>query len=155
MAYSMHSFNIKLPQRAIRQVLLSVLAASALSATVFAQAVKPQISELPSSAIRMGCGYYLDDWQGAILAWAPLGQPETADDNRVLIAIDGEVRSLPIRSRSDQFIAASDDAFAIEIPTAPWKQVGSELSEAKATLSIRNLSNGSQTRLISKASQGC
>jgi hypothetical protein len=75
----------------------------ALSAIVFsfglngrsgmAQAVKPQISELPDSSIPRGCSYSLDDWKGTTLAWAPCQYQGNTYANNLLLFVDGELRA--------------------------------------------------------------
>ena len=136
-------------------LLLGIFASSMMGSAVFAQAIKPQLSELPSFSVPMGCGYSLDDWRGTVIGWAPIGQPENTDENKLLLSIDGEVRAIAINSRSEDHISAYDGRYYIEIQTPNWRQTGSELSDAKATIKIRNTSAFTETNLIVRASQGC
>lgn len=142
-----------------KQILI-ILSASALSiglraGLVVAQAVKPQISELPDSSIPRGCGYSLDNWYGATLAWAPYQYEGNSQSNRLLMLIDGAVREIPINSRDESHISAYDGRYYVDIRTPEWKQVGSELSQARATLLLRNTKAYIETNIIVRASQGC
>jgi len=137
----------------------------ALSASVFyfglngssgmAQAVKPQLSELPDSSIPRGCSYSLDDWKGATLAWASYQYEGNASANNLLIFIDGALRELPINSRDEKHIAAHDGRYYVDIQTPRWIRVESELSHARATLILRNTKAYVETNIIARASQGC
>jgi hypothetical protein len=120
-----------------------------------AQAVKPQLSELPDSSIPRGCGYSLDDWKGTTLAWAPYQYEGNTQPNNLLIFIDGEVRALPINSRSESHISAYDGRYYVDIRTPSWRRVGSELSQARATLLLRNTKAYIETNIVARASQGC
>jgi hypothetical protein len=140
--------------------MLVVLSAAILSlglnvSSVRSQAVKPQISELPDALIPRGCSYSLDDWKGATLAWAPYQYESSAQANNLLMFIDGEVREIPISSRGENHISAYDGRYYVDIRTPSWKRVGSELSQARATLLLRNTSAYIQTSIIARASQGC
>jgi hypothetical protein len=119
------------------------------------QAVKPQISELTNSSVPRGCGYSLDDWKGTTLAWAPLQYEGNTQANNLLMSIDGEVRELPINSRSENYISAYDGRYYVDIRTPIWKRVGIELSQARATLLLRNTKAYIETKIIARASQGC
>jgi hypothetical protein len=119
------------------------------------QVVKPQISELLDSSIPRGCGYSLDDWKGTTLAWAPYPYEGNTQAINLLMSIDGEVRELPIHSRSEDHISAYDGRYYLEIRTPIWKRVGSELSHARATLLIRNTKAYIETKIVVRASQGC
>jgi hypothetical protein len=72
-----------------------------------------------------------------------------------LIAVDGAVRRLPINSRSKDHISAADGTYYIDIRTPAWSQVGMELSQARATLTLRNTRTYTETHLIVRASEGC
>ena len=123
--------------------------------SAIAQAVKPQISELPDSSIPKGCSYSLDDWKGTTLAWAPYQYEGNTQPNNLLMSIDGEVRELPINSRNKEHISAYDGRYYVDIRSPIWRQVGSELSQARATLLLRNTKAYIQTSIIVRASQGC
>ena len=120
-----------------------------------AQAVKPQLSELPDSSIPRGCGYSLDDWKGTTFAWAPYQYEGNTQPNNLLIFIDGQVRALPINSRSESHISAYDGRYYVDIQTSSWRRVGSELSQARATLLLRNTKAYIETNITVRASQGC
>lgn len=120
-----------------------------------AQAVKPQLSGLPDSSIPRGCGYSLDDWKGTTLAWAPYQYEGNTQPSNLLIFIDGEVLALPIKSRSESHISAYDGRYYVDIRTPSWRRVGSELSQARATLLLRNTKAYIETNIIARASQGC
>ena len=140
--------------------ILIALSASVLSIGLdvslgMAQAVKPQISELPDSSIPRGCGYSLDDWKGTTLAWAPYQYEGNTQPNNLLMSIDGEVRELPINSRSENHISAYDGRYYVDIRTPRWKRVGSELSQARATLLLRNTKAYIEANIVVRASQGC
>jgi hypothetical protein len=140
--------------------MLVVLSAASLSlglnvSSVRSQAVKPQISELPDALIPRGCSYSLDDWKGTALAWAPYQYEGSTQANNLLMFIDGEVRELPISSRGENHISAYDGRYYVDIRTPSWKRVGSELSQARATLLLRNTNAYIQTVIIARASQGC
>lgn len=120
-----------------------------------AQAVKPQLSELPDSSIPRGCGYSLDDWKGSTLAWAPYQYEGNTQANNLVMSIDGEVRQIPINSRSENHISAYDGRYYVDIRTPSWRRVGSELSQARATLLLRNTKAYIETNIAARASQGC
>ena len=65
------------------------------------------------------------------------------------------VREIPISSRGENHISAYDGRCYVDIRTPSWKRVGSELSQARATLLLRNTSAYIQTSIIARASQGC
>ena len=119
------------------------------------QAVKPQISEFLDALISIGCRYSLDDWKGTTLAWAPCQYEGKTQVNNLLIFIDGEDREFPIGSRGVNHISTYDGRCYVYIRTPSWKRVGSELSQARATLLLRNTSAYIQTFIIARASQGC
>jgi hypothetical protein len=119
------------------------------------QAVKPQISELPGSSMPRGCGYSLDDWKGVTLVWAPYQYEGNSQAINLLMVIDGEIRELPINSRDESRISAYDGRYYVDIRTPKWKRVDSELSQAKATLLVRDTKAFIETKIIARASQGC
>ena len=136
--------------------LSTFLLVSSLNANLgLSQAVKPQISELLDSSIPRGCGYLLDDWKGTTLAWAPYPYEGNTQANNLLISIDGEVRELPINSRSENHISAFDGRYYLDIRTPIWKRVASELSHARATLLLRNTKAFVETKIVVRASKGC
>lgn len=136
--------------------LSTFLLVSSLNANLgLSQAVKPQISELLDSSIPRGCGYSLDDWKGTTLAWAPYPYEGNTQANNLLISIDGEVRELPINSRSENHISAFDGRYYLDIRTPIWKRVASELSHARATLLLRNTKAFVETKIVVRASKGC
>ena len=120
-----------------------------------AQAVKPQVSELPASSIPRGCSYSLDNWKGAMLAWAPYQYEGNSQANTLLMSIDGEVRDIPIISRDQNHISAYDGMYYVDIRTPRWKQVGAELSQARAILLLRNTKAYVEINIVVRASQGC
>jgi ABC-type uncharacterized transport system substrate-binding protein len=103
----------------------------------------------------MGCSYSLDDWKGNMLAWAPYQYEGNTQANNLRMSIDGEVRELPINSRSDYHISAYDGRYYVDIRIPSWKRVGSELSQARATLLVRNTRTYTETNILVRASQGC
>jgi tetratricopeptide (TPR) repeat protein len=117
------------------------------STSVASQANKPQVSALPQSSLTGPCAYYLDDWKGNTIGWIGL-----ADENKLLMNIDGNVRAIPVNSRSAEQILAHDAMYYIEIRMPSWKKTGVELS-SKANLKIANTS--SETNLIVRATQLC
>jgi hypothetical protein len=119
------------------------------------QAVKPQISELPGSSMPRGCSYSLDDWKGVTLALAPYQYEGNPHANNLLMVIDGEIREVPINSRDESHISAYDGRYYVDIRTPRWKRVGSELSQAKATLLLKDTKAFIETKIIARASQGC
>ena len=136
--------------------LSTFLLVSSLNANLgLSQAVKPQISELLDSSIPRGCGYSLDDWKGTTLAWAPYPYEGNTQANSLLITIDGEVRELPMNSRSENHISAFDGRYYLDIRTPIWKRVASELSHARATLLLRNTKAFVETKIVVRASKGC
>jgi hypothetical protein len=143
----------------VNQMLITLstfLLVSSLNANLgLSQAVKPQISELLDSSIPRGCGYSLDDWKGTTLAWAPYPYEGNTQANNLLISIDGEVRELPINSRSENHISAFDGRYYLDIRTPIWKRVASELSHARATLLLRNTKAFVETKIVVRASKGC
>ena len=139
---------------------LSLLFATALIAgceasASQAQSKKPQISLLPDSSLPMGCSYSLDDWKGNMLAWAPYQYEGNTQPNNLLMSIYEVVRELPINSRSENHISAYDGRYYVDIRTPSWKRVGSELSQARATLLLRNTRAYIETNIVVRASQGC
>jgi hypothetical protein len=123
---------------------------------LWSQAVKPQISALPDSVMPLGCSYTVDDWRGTLLLWAPYTAfHNSSEQPELLIAVDGAVRRLAINSRSKDHISAYDGAYYVDIRTPAWSRVGMELSQAKATLTLRNTRAYTETRLIVRASEGC
>jgi len=117
------------------------------STSVASQANKPQVSALPQSSLTGPCAYYLDDWKGNTIGWIGL-----ADENKLLMNIDGNVRAIPVNSRSAEQILAHDAMYYIEIRMPSWKKTGVELS-SKANLKIASTS--SETNLIVRATQLC
>lgn len=103
----------------------------------------------------MGCSYSLDDWKGNTLAWAPYQYGGNTQPNNLLMSIDGVVRELPINSRSENHISAFDGRYYVDIRTPSWKRVGIELSQARATLLLRNTRAYIETNIAVRASQGC
>lgn len=103
----------------------------------------------------MGCSYSLDDWKGNPLAWAPYQYEGNTQPSNLLMRIDRVVRELPINSRSDDHITAFDGRYYMDIRTPNWKRVGSELSQARATLLLRNTRAYIETIIVVRASQGC
>ena len=138
-------------------ILFLLIALSTVTKTAVgqAQAIKPQISALPDSSLPMGCSYSLDDWKGNMLGWAPYQYEGNTQANNLLMSIDGEVRELPISSRSENHISAYDGRYYVDIRTPSWKRVGSELSQARATLLLRNTRAYIETNILVRASQGC
>jgi hypothetical protein len=140
---------------------LAALAAGALvsglgGAPLRSQAVKPRLSALPDSVMPRGCSYTVDDWRGTLLLWAPYSAfHHSSEQPELLIAVDGAVRRLAINSRSNDHISAYDGTFYVDIRTPEWSRVGMELSQARATLTLRNTPAYTETRLIVRASQGC
>lgn len=146
--------------RTAASIMLIALSTSALSIGLnaglgMAQAVKPQISEVPDSSIPRGCGYSLDDWKGTTLAWAPYQYEGNTQAKNLLMYIDGEPREVPINSRDENHISAYDGRYYVDIRTPRWKQVGSELSQARATLLLRNTKAYIESSIVVRASQGC
>jgi hypothetical protein len=140
---------------------LATLAAGAFLSSwsvlpLWSQAVKPQISALPDSVMPLGCSYTVDDWRGTLLLWAPYSAfHHSSEKPELLIAVDGAVQRLPINSRSMDHISASDGTYYVDIRTPAWNRVGMELSQARATLTLRNTRAYTETRLIVRASEGC
>jgi hypothetical protein len=123
---------------------------------LWGQAVKPQLSALPDSVPPRGCSTTLDDWRGSQLLWAPpTTSPKSSDQAEILIAVDGAVRRLAINSRSSSHLSATDGTYSVDIRTPTWKRVDMELSQARATLTLRNTRTNTDTRVILRASQGC
>jgi hypothetical protein len=135
--------------------LLIALSTGTTTAVSQAQALKPKLSALPDSLLPMGCSYSLDDWKGNMLAWAPYQYEGNTQANNLRMSIDGEVRELPINSRSDYHISAYDGRYYVDIRIPSWKRVGSELSQARATLLVRNTRTYTETNILVRASQGC
>jgi hypothetical protein len=120
------------------------------------QAVKPQLSALPDSVMPRGCSYTVDDWRGTLLLWAPYSAfHSNSEQPELLIAVDGVVRRLAISSRSNDHITAYDGTYQVDLRTPSWNRVGIELSQARATLILRNTRAYTETRLIVRASEGC
>jgi hypothetical protein len=123
---------------------------------LWGQAVKPQLSALPDSVPPRGCSTTLDDWRGSQLLWAPpTTSPKSSDQAEILIAVDGAVRRLAINSRSSSHLSATEGTYSVDIRTPTWKRVDMELSQARATLTLRNTRTNTDTRVILRASQGC
>ena len=123
---------------------------------LWGQAVKPQLSALPDSVPPRGCSTTLDDWRGSQLLWAPpTASPKSSDQAELLIAVDGAVRRLAINSRSSSHLSATERTYSVDIRTPTWKRVDMELSQARATLTLRNTRTNTDTRVILRASQGC
>jgi hypothetical protein len=123
---------------------------------LWGQAVKPQLSALPDSVLPRGCSTTLDDWRGSQLLWAPpTASPKSSDQAELLIAVDGAVRRLAINSRSSSHLSATERTYSVDIRTPTWKRVDMELSQARATLTLRNTRTNTDTRVILRASQGC
>lgn len=123
---------------------------------LWGQAVKPQLSALPDSVPPRGCSTTLDDWRGSQLLWAPpTTSPKSSDQAEILIAVDGAVRRLAINSRSSSHLSATEGTYSVDIRTPTWKRVDMELSQARATLTLRNTRTKTETRVILRASQGC
>jgi len=120
--------------------------------TAVSQAEKPKISPIDRSMIPRGCSYYLDDWQGNYLLWATY--PGFSDSKNLIIRINGKTRKIPY-TQNDQVINASSDKYKIQITNQEWKQVGYELSSAKAILKVINTEANTQTQLIVRAQKGC
>jgi hypothetical protein len=103
-----------------------------------------------------GCSTTLDDWRGSQLLWAPpTASPKSSDQAELLIAVDGAVRRLAINSRSSSHLSATEGTYSVDIRTPTWKRVDMELSQARATLTLRNTRTNTDTRVILRASQGC
>jgi len=136
-------------------VLATVLIVGSEASGCQAQAIKPQISALPVSSLPMGCSYSLDDWKENTLAWAAYQYEANTQPSNLLMSIDGVVRELPINSRSDDHITAFDGRYYVDIRTPNWKRVGSELSQSRATLLLRNTRAYIETIIVVRASQGC
>ncbi|MFN4867045.1 MAG: hypothetical protein ACK5GZ_12100 [Cyanobium sp.] len=114
------------------------------------------MSALPDSALPRGCSYTLDDWRGTQLLWAPYTAfHNSSEQPELLIAVDGAVRRLAINSRSKDHISAYDGTYYVDIRTPAWSRVDLELSQARATLTLRNTRAYSESRLILRASEGC
>jgi hypothetical protein len=123
---------------------------------LWGQAVKPQLSALPDSVPPRGCSTTLDDWRGSQLLWAPpTTSPKSSDQAEILIAVDGAVRRLAINSRSSSHLSATEGTYSVDIRTPTWKRVDMELSQVRATLTLRNTRTKTETRVILRASQGC
>jgi hypothetical protein len=122
---------------------------------VVSKANKPQVSVLPQASWPRGCGYWLDDWKGNIIGWAPIGQSESPKENILLMNVDSKVREIPIRYRSEGGIMASDSGYYVEIQTLLWKQTGIETSESRATLKIKDASKSTNANLVVRAKSGC
>lgn len=90
-----------------------------------------------------------------MLAWAPYQYEGNTQPNNLLMSIDEVVRELPINSRSENHISAYDGRYYVDIRTPSWKRVGSELSQARATLLLRNTRAYIETNIVVRASQGC
>jgi LysM repeat protein len=125
------------------------------STSVVSKANKPQVSVLPQASWPRGCGYWLDDWKGNIIGWAPIGQSESPKENILLMNVDSKVREIPIRYRSEGGIMASDSGYYVEIQTLLWKQTGIETSESRATLKIKDASKSTNANLVVRAKSGC
>jgi hypothetical protein len=135
---------------------VGVLVSNLWGTPLSAQAVKPQLSALPDSALPRGCSYTLDDWRGTQLLWAPYTAfHNSSEQPELLIAVDGAVRRLAINSRSKDHISAYDGTYYVDIRTPAWSRVDLELSQARATLTLRNTRAYSESRLILRASEGC
>jgi hypothetical protein len=123
---------------------------------LWGQAVKPQLSALPDSVLPRGCSTTLDDWRGSQLLWAPpTASPKSSDQAELLIAVDGAVRRLAINSRSSSHLSATEGTYSVDIRTPTWKRVDMELSQVRATLTLRNTRTKTETCVILRASQGC
>lgn len=141
--------------RTLRLLFSTALIAVCEASVSQAQTIKPQISALPDSSLPMGCSYSLDDWKGNMLAWAQYQYEGNTQPNNLLMSIDGVVRELPINSRSENHISAYDGRYYVDIRTPSWKRVGSELSQARATLLLRYTRAYIETNIVVRASQGC
>ena len=141
--------------RALLTFALIALSAGTKPAVSQAQAIKPQISSLPDFALPRGCSYSLDDWRGNTLAWAPYQYEGNTQANNLVMSIDGDVRELPINSRSENHISAYDGTYYVDIRTPSWNRVGGELSQARATLLLRNTRAYVESNVVVRASQGC
>jgi len=102
--------------------------------------------------IPIGCSYYLDDWKKNYLLGA--SHPGVSDSKTLIIRINGKTRKFPY-TQTNQVINASSEKYKIQITNQEWKQVGYELSSAKAILKVINTEANTQTQLIVRAQKGC
>jgi hypothetical protein len=136
----------------LQSVFTAIALILATQSTAISQADKPRISPIDRSMIPMGCSYYLDDWKNNYLLGAT--HPSVSDSKNMIIRIDGQTRKIPY-TQNNQVINASSEEYEIQITNQEWKQVGYELSSAKAILKVINTEDNTQTQLIVRAQKGC
>lgn len=136
-------------------LIAAALTGLCLSMAAKAQAVKPRISPLPEYSRPRGCSYSIDDWRGSMLLWAPYQYADNNQENNLLIVIDDQIRSIPINSRGNNYIAAYDGTYYVDVRADRWNRVGSELRQSRAILMVRNTRSYAETSIVARASEGC